>query len=44
MERTNAWIDGFKVLLVRYEGMVKTWLQQHFMAFAILLIKKINKC
>ncbi len=44
IERTNAWIDGFKMLLVRYEGRVTTWLQQHFMAFAILLLRNINKC
>ena len=44
MERTNAWIDGFKALLIRYEGLVKTWIEQHFMAFAILLLRKINKC
>lgn len=44
MERTNAWIDGFKALLVRYEGKIATWLQQHFMAFTILLLRKINKC
>lgn len=44
MERTNAWLDGFKALLVRYEGLVKTWREQHFMAFAILLLRKINNC
>lgn len=44
MERTNAWIDGFKALLVRYEGKVKTWLDQHFMAFAILMLRKLNTC
>ncbi len=44
MERTNAWIDGFKALLVRYEGRVATWLQQHLMAFSILLLRKIYKC
>jgi transposase len=44
MERTNAWIDSFKALLVRYEGRASTWLHQHFMAFAILLLRKINKC
>jgi transposase len=44
IERTNAWIDSFKALLVRYEGLVATWLHQHFMAFSILLLRKINKC
>jgi transposase len=44
IERTNAWIDSFKALLVRYEGMIATWIQQHFMAFTILMLRKINKC
>lgn len=44
IERTNAWIDGFKALLIRYEGLITTWIEQHFMAFAILLLRKINKC
>lgn len=44
IERTNAWIDGFKALLVRYEGRLATWMAQHFMAFAILMIRKCNKC
>lgn len=41
IERTNAWIDGFKALLVRYEGLIKTWIAQHFMAFSILLLRKL---
>lgn len=41
IERTNAWLDGFKALLVRYEGLVKTWIAQHFMAFTILLLRKL---
>lgn len=44
IERTNAWIDGFKALLVRFEVKVKTWIALHLMAFAILLLRKINKC
>lgn len=44
MERTDDWIDSFKALLIRYEGLAATWLQQHFMAFAILLLRKINTC
>ncbi len=41
IEQTNAWLDGFKTLLIRYEGNLKTWMQQHFMAFAILLLRKL---
>lgn len=40
VERMNAWMDGFKALLVRYEVKIKTWMALHFMAFAILLLKK----
>jgi len=39
IERTNAWLDGFKTLLVRYEVKVGTWMAAHFMAFVILFIK-----
>ena len=44
IERTNAWIDGFKTLLIRYDGLTKTWIEQHFMAFTILLLRKTYKC
>lgn len=44
VERTNAWIDGFKTLLVRYEGLIKTWIADHLMAFTILFLRKINTC
>lgn len=43
IERTNAWLDGFKTLLVRYEGKVATWMAAHFMAFiAVFLKAKLN--
>ena len=41
IERTNAWLDGFKTLLVRYEARVDSWLAFHFLAFAVLLLRKI---
>jgi transposase len=44
IERTNAWLDGFKTLLVRYEGKITTWIADHFMAFVILLLKKQPIC
>lgn len=44
IERTNAWLDSFKALLIRYEVKIKTWMAQHFMAFTILFLKKIFKC
>lgn len=44
IERTNAWLDGFKSLLVRYEVKFTTWMAAHFMAFVILFIKTKLKC
>lgn len=43
VERMNAWIDSFKALLVRFETKVNTWMALHFLAFAVLLCRKV-KC
>jgi transposase len=40
VERTNAWIDSFKALLVRYEINAKHWLGLHYLAFSFLLLRK----
>ena len=40
VERTNAWIDGFKALLVRYETNAKHWLGLHYLAFAFMLLRR----
>lgn len=42
VERTNAWIDGFKSLYVRYETSARNWLNSHFLAFSLILLRKIN--
>lgn len=39
VERTNAWLDAFKALLVRYETKVETWLSLHYLAFALILCR-----
>ncbi len=44
VERTHAWLDGFKALLVRYEVKINTWMALHFMAFAIIFIKSKLNC
>jgi len=44
IERTNAWLDSFKTLLVRFEKNIDSWMAQHFIAFAVLLLRKINPC
>ena len=40
VERTNAWIDGFKALLVRYETNSKHWMGLHQLAFAFILLRR----
>ncbi len=38
IERLNAWLDGFKTLLVRYETGLQNWLAFHWLAFTVLLL------
>lgn len=42
IERTNAWIDGFKALLIRYEKLARTWLDLHYLSFSVILLRKIG--
>ena len=39
VERTNAWIDAFKALLVRFETKAQTWMSLHYLAFPLILIR-----
>ena len=41
IERTNSWLDSFKTLLVCFETNAENWLAFHFLAFAVLLLRKI---
>ena len=43
VERSNAWLDGFKALLVRFEFSVRNWKALHFMAFFVIFFRKIPK-
>ena len=43
IERTNAWIDSFKALLIRFEFLVQNWISLHFMAFSVILLRKVAK-
>ena len=43
VERTNAWIDGFKNLIIRYEVNSKHWLGLHHLVFSIILLRKVGK-
>jgi len=39
VERTNAWIDAFKTLLVRFETKINTWTSFHYLAFALIITR-----
>lgn len=39
IERTNAWLDAFKTLLVRFDTSDLHWRAWHFIAFALILIR-----
>lgn len=41
IERMNAWIDGLKALLIRYETKEKHWRDWHLLAFCCILIRKL---
>ena len=42
IERTNAWIDSFRSLLNRFDITVSSWKSFNYIAFMILLFKKIK--
>lgn len=39
VERTNAWIDAFKALLVRFETKTKNWMSLHYIAFTLIILR-----
>lgn len=39
VERTNAWLDAFKALLVRFETKSQTWMSLHYLAFSLILFR-----
>ena len=43
VEHANAWLDGFKTLLVRYETSVGNGLAWHWLAFVVIFLRKINQ-
>jgi len=42
IEKANAWLDSFKALLIRFEKLNITWINLHYIAFSILLLRKIK--
>ncbi|AMJ67938.1 IS5 family transposase [Hymenobacter sp. PAMC 26628] len=43
IEQLNAWLDSFKTLLVRFETCLHTWLAFHWLAFSVLLLRRIGR-
>ena len=43
IEHANAWLDGFKALLIRFEFSARNWMGLHFIAFALIFLRKINR-
>lgn len=40
IERTNAWLDSFRSILVRHDTTLMSWKAWNYIAFAILLLRK----
>ena len=43
IERTNAWLDSFRTLLNRFETKVSSWKAFNYIAFIVILLRKIDK-
>lgn len=43
IEHANAWLDGFKALIIRFETKITNWMSLHWIAFSARFITKINK-
>ena len=43
VERTNAWMDSYRTLLNRFDTTVTSWESWNYLAFAVLLLKKISR-
>lgn len=41
IERTNAWLDGFRTLLIRFETNKTHWKDLHIIAFMIILCRRL---
>ena len=42
VEQLNAWVDGFKTLVLRYETTTVNWMSFHYLAFAIIFLRKFR--
>ena len=43
IERTNAWLDSFRTLLNRFDTTISSWKSFNYIAFMVILLKKIER-
>ena len=43
VERSNAWMDAFKAILVRFDTTVSSWKAWNYLAFIVIFLKKFHK-
>ncbi|MHB8260799.1 MAG: IS5/IS1182 family transposase, partial [Bacteroidia bacterium] len=41
IERTNAWLDSFKAILIRFETNKKHWKVLNLIAFSMILLRQL---
>lgn len=39
VERTNAWMDGFKAIFARFDTTISSWKGWNFLAFLVIFLK-----
>ena len=40
VEQCNAWVDGYRSMLVRHETSAQNWLQGHYLTFTLIFLNK----
>ena len=43
IERTDAWMDSFRTILNRFDTTVSSRISWNYLAFSVLLLKKISR-
>ena len=43
IERTNAWMDSYRSVLNRFDTTITSWESWNYLAFAVILLKKISR-
>ena len=43
IERTNAWMDSYRSVLNRFDTTLASWEGWNYVAFILILLKKIRK-